>query len=281
MQMSDFNNVRCAAALCGALLLVACASPSQRMDRAAQRAGLTRSVVQGTSFRHLVYAKSSANSPAEELTVFLEGDGIPWIGGRIPADDPTTRDALALHLMIKSGGRSLYVARPCYQEMHDATCSAELWTFARYSDAIVNSMTKVIEMKAAELNPQRIRLVGYSGGGVLAVLVAERLNNIDSVVTIAANLDVNAWATHHGYLPLHDSLNPAQSALPHPWHEIHLQGALDETVPVASTRAYFKNFATAKSIAFDRYDHVCCWVRDWDKVQDRIREELEVTAKKE
>jgi hypothetical protein len=280
MQMSGLKNVQCVTALCGALLLAACASPSQRIDREAQSAGLTRSIVQGTGFRHVVYSRSRPNSAAEELTVFLEGDGLPWIGGRIPADDPTTRDALALQLMISSSGASLYVARPCYQEMRDSTCSAELWTFARYSEAIVNSMTKVIETKAAELSARRIRLVGYSGGGVLAVLIAERLQNVASVVTFAANLDVKAWAAHHGYLPLNDSLNPAQSVLPHPWHEIHLQGALDKTVPIASTRAYFERFASAKAITIDEYDHVCCWVRDWDKLQERVTGEIGVAAKK-
>jgi hypothetical protein len=264
-----------------ASLLAACATPSQRIDRTAERAGLTRAVVTGTQFRHVVYATSAASSRIDELTVFLDGDGLPWIGGRVPAEDPTTRDPLALQLMIKSSGTALYVARPCYQQLRDAGCSAELWTFARYSASVVDSMTKVIETKAAELNAQRVRLVGYSGGGVLAVLIAERLKNITSVVTIAANLDVNAWAAHHGYLPLNDSLNPAQSELPHPWPEVHLQGALDNTVPIASTRAYFERFASAQSITFGDYDHACCWVRDWGKLQDRIRAELGVTAKKE
>jgi dienelactone hydrolase len=281
MQASHSRAVKRVAVLFGAVLLAACASPSQRIDREAARAGLTRSVVQGTGFRHVVFATSGTGSASQELTVFLEGDGIPWIDGRVPADDPTTRDALVLHLMTQSQGNSLYVARPCYQEMRDAACSAELWTFARYAETIVNSMTKVVESHAAKLNAQRVRLVGYSGGGVLAVLIAERLNNVASVVTIAANLDVSAWAAHHGYLPLNDSLDPAKSILPHPWHEVHLQGALDKTVPIASTRAYFERFESATSITFDEYDHVCCWVQDWDKLQEKIREELGVTAKKE
>ncbi|HVF16097.1 MAG TPA: hypothetical protein VNA21_04275, partial [Steroidobacteraceae bacterium] len=97
----------------------------------------------------------------------------------------------------------------------------------------------------------------------------------------SANLDVKAWAAHHGYLPLNDSLNPAQSVLSHPWHEIHLQGALDKTVPIASTRAYFERFVAAKAITFNEYDHVCCWVRDWSNVQERVRGEIGVAAKKE
>jgi hypothetical protein len=277
MRMSGLKKLQCGTALFVALLLVACASPSQRIDREAQQAGLVRSIVQGTTFRHLIYSTRDASSASQELTVYLEGDGLPWIGGRIPAEDPTTRNPLALHLMMRSGENSLYLARPCYHEMYDTACSVELWTFARYSRAIVESMTKAIETKATELNARHLHLVGYSGGGVLAVLIAERLKNVESVVTIAANLDVSAWAAHHGYLPLNDSLNPAQSALPHPWPEVHLQGALDRTVPVASTRAYLERFTAARSITFDEYDHVCCWLRDWDS----IREELGVAAKKE
>lgn len=251
--------------------LAGCASPAARIDSAALRAGMTREVVPGTTFRHVVYARQSATSDAT-WTVYLESDGLPWVNGRVPATDPTTRDPLALQLMMRTSGTVLYVSRPCYHELMDAGCSWQAWTLARYSPDVVDSMVAAIETKLRALDAKRARLVGYSGGGALAVLIAERLSSVDTVITIGANLDTDAWAAHHGYLPLEGSLNPARSSLPHPWRELHLQGGHDNIVPHATTRAYFERYPTARRLTFDDYDHVCCWVRDWPQLLTQIQD---------
>jgi dienelactone hydrolase len=266
--VKSFDTHRAALALFF-LFVLGCSSPTQRSDREAQRAGLSRSIVQGTTFRHVVYSR--VERPVTTLTVYLEGDGLPWEGGRIPASDPTPRDPLALQLMAQSSEPALYVGRPCYYELHDVGCSAQAWTFARYSSAAVESMAAAITAQASQVSARDVRLIGYSGGGVLAVLIAERLQNVSSVITLAANLDVSAWAAHHGYLPLHDSLNPALSTEPHRWRELHLHGVKDTVVPIATTRAYFQRYPAARQIRFDEYDHVCCWLRDWRDLSDGFR----------
>ena len=106
-------------------------------------------------------------------------------------------------------------------------------------------------------------LVGYSGGGVLAVLIAERLDNVAAVITVGANLDTDAWTRHHGYLPLTGSLNPASSTAEHRWPETHLYGARDRSCRVSTTDAYFARFPHAQRKVMDDYDHVCCWVEQW------------------
>ena len=45
------------------------------------------------------------------------------------------------------------------------------------------------------------------------MLLAERLEMTQAVVTIAANLDTDAWTELHGFSALEGSLNPAASAL--------------------------------------------------------------------
>lgn len=245
--------------LCFVAVLGACISPSARIDATAERAGLTRTIVHGTDFRHLVYVRPGAN--ADTWTVYLESDGRPWIHGRVPATDPTTREPLALRLMLRSDGPAFYVTRPCYHELMDSGCSWQHWTHARYSAAVVDSMVRAIESMSRQLDATRLRLVGYSGGGALAVLIAERLPNVAEVVTLAANLDIDAWTRHHGYLPLDGSLNPALSTQPHRFREIHWQGAQDAAVPPATTHAYFERFPAAQRRVLDDFDHVCCWLQ--------------------
>jgi pimeloyl-ACP methyl ester carboxylesterase len=132
-------------------------------------------------------------------------------------------------------------------------------------------MTAAVRTAAARANSGKVVLVGYSGGGVLAVLLAERLDNVAAVITVGADLDIEAWTQHHGYLPLTGSLNPASSTAAHPWPEIHLYGARDAVVPVATTAAYFARFPHAQRKVMADYDHVCCWVEHWPALWQEIR----------
>lgn len=257
------------------LFICGCVSNAERIDDQARAAGLSRHVLAGEGFRHLVYsrdmAQSTVQSAPDRVVIFIDGDGRPWSAdGQQPAADPTTRNPVALELLTKTPVSAAYVSRPCYQDIVDALCSPAVWTSARYSDAVVRSMAAAIRHIRQQASAAEIVLIGYSGGGVLAVLVAERLENVAAVITIAANLDTEAWTQHHGYLPLADSLNPARSEHDHRWREIHLQGLVDAVVPPATTDAYFERYPTARRERFAEYDHVCCWARQWPSLFEQI-----------
>lgn len=247
-----------------AVTLTGCASNGARIDRIAADAGLSKRIVPGLLHAHVVYEKAvPVTARVNRLYVFLDGDGSPWgSSGMQPAIDPTTRNPLALRLLLATNAPGVYVARPCYQELRDEQCSSERWTGGRYSEAVVGSLLAAIGNEATKYRAEQLVIVGYSGGGALAVLIAERLNDVAAVITIGANLDIVAWADHHRYLPLTQSLNPAQSERPHPWTEFHFQGVNDSIVPVGTTDAYFERYPQAKRIAVDA-DHVCCWVKNW------------------
>lgn len=255
------------------LLIASCTSNSARIDEFAQAAKLQRAELEVDELRSIVYTRAS--STASRLVVFLEGDGQPWVGGVVPAEDPTTRDPLALKLLIRTPGATAYIGRPCYQNARSARCTAELWTQARYSMPVVEAMRATIKQTADTLRASEIVLVGYSGGGVLAVLIAERLEKVVGVITVAANLDIDAWTTHHRYLPLTQSLNPARSEQAHDWPEVHLMGRRDEVVPSALSAAYFERFPRAQLWTFDQHGHVCCWMDEWDSLWPRIVRALE------
>lgn len=255
------------------LVLGGCTSPGQRLDQRARAAGLeiihlASGADPNLDFPSLIYLKrSAAASPIDgPLTVFLESDGIPWRDGRQPSADPTTRQPVALEMLIRSPAPAAYVTRPCYHGLRSDKCTIEHWTGGRYSSEVVESMAATVREAQRRSGLDAVALVGYSGGGVLAVLIAERLDNVASVVTVAANLDIDAWSAHHRYLPLSRSLNPASSDRPHPWPELHLLGANDATVPAATTVRYFARYPQARQLIIDGFDHVCCWVRDWPSI---------------
>lgn len=251
----------------GLVLIGGCASPGRQLDRRARAAGLEIVHVSAGEFPSLVYMKrNGAAVSATPLTIFLESDGIPWSDGRVPSADPTTRRPLALELMIRSPAPAAYITRPCYHGLRSDKCKVEHWTGARYSSRIVESMAATVREAQRQAGATHVSLVGYSGGGTLAVLIAERLENVTSVVTIAANLDIDAWTEHHRYLPMAESLNPASSDRPHPWPELHLRGANDAVVPVGTTARYFERYPQARQRTIEGFDHICCWVREWPGV---------------
>ena len=222
-------------------------------------------------FPALIYMKRAAPAGNDRpLWIFIEGDGIPWRNGMEPSADPTTRNPLALELLIRSPAPAAYITRPCYNGLRSDQCTVAHWTGARYSDEIVESMAASVREVQRLSGARDVSLLGYSGGGVLAVLIAERLDHVASVVTVAANLDTDAWTKQHGYLPLTQSLNPALSQKEHSWPELHLQGSADRVVPNATTSHYFARYPRAQRRTVDGYDHVCCWVRDWNELSQEI-----------
>ncbi len=261
-------------AVCSVLLLAlalsACVNVTERAMRTAERGGLSPDVIQGAPFRHQAFTRKRASA---YLFVFIEGDGRPWIhAGTKIARDPTPRRPLALALAARTPHSVLYLGRPCYFAMvSDADCSAVLWTSARYSERVVASMAAAVNEYAAMNGYRRAVLIGYSGGGTLAVLMAPRIPITRAVITIAANLDVAAWSRRHGYLPLDQGLDPArQPTLAPGILQWHLIGERDTNVPEALNRGYFESLDPAEIWRFPEFDHVCCWVERWPEILGTI-----------
>jgi pimeloyl-ACP methyl ester carboxylesterase len=256
-------------------MLCACQDLTVRATRAAQHAGLTSATVQGTQYQHEIFVHSS--TPGDTLFVFIEGDGSPWSrDGLTVSRDPTPHRALALELAEHTPHSILYLGRPCYFSARtDSGCNTRLWTSERYSARVVESLAAVVNRYAANNAYRRVTLIGYSGGGALAVLMAPRIPSTGAVITIAANLDVEAWASWHGYLPLEGSLNPATEAPLDPAiQQWHLVGDRDLSVPPRVSRRYLGNVRAERIWHFASFDHVCCWVEQWSSILPRIEAAL-------
>jgi hypothetical protein len=245
--------------------LAACASPAQQFDHEAQHLGLSILRVQGTDFVHTLYAKDGNDERTEgPLHVYLDGDGTPVIAG-LPADDPTPRNALMLRLLALDPGPAVYLGRPCYQGRRpSAACSPELWTSARYGEPVVASLAAALRRFESARSFDSIVWFGYSGGGVLALLLAERFPETRGVVTFAANLDVAAWIRHHRYAPLAGSLDPAARP-PLEAHIVqrHYVGTEDTIVPQTVRAGLSHRIAWIEIAGFD---HTCCWEKIWPEV---------------
>ena len=239
-----------------------CRTASEQFSQHATERGLHADVIMGEGFQHLVL--STPGSRGVTLHVYLDGDGTPTVGG-YPAADPTPRDPLVLDLMALDPTPAIYVGRPCYHGLSGAPCSPSLWTSGRYSEPVVASMAAVVRRVVAARGVGRIVWIGYSGGGVLAVLLAARVPETAGVVTIAANLDIDAWTDAQRTPPLTGSLNPArQPPLAPSVSQRHYAGGRDQVVPVQVTRQGAAPGAEVIIVA--DYDHRCCWATLWPSV---------------
>ena len=263
----------------------------QAMEGMPQMVGIKPLITKGDPFRHLIYwypglgqsagesetmedketgenGESGKIGETSELHVYVEGDGRPWLSRHEVAPDPTGRDLLALRLMARDPVESIYVGRPCYHGFAaDPDCQPWWWTHGRYSPEVVRSLVAAIKGIMPARPPSRIVLIGYSGGGVLAILMAPHLEGVSQVITIAANLDTDAWTDHHGYSPLRGSLNPArQAALDKGISQLHLIGDQDTRVPLASLTAYLARNPEANLRILPGFDHRCCWVKQWPDI---------------
>jgi hypothetical protein len=265
---------RCKSALCAwaffasvcSFALAGCVEGAQL----ATRAGLAREDLQGTTFLHRVYSKGGSG---DTLYIFIEGDGTPWIDGRREALDPTPRDPLTLKLMLRTPEPGVYVGRPCYLGVVDSSCVSHYWTHGRYSPVVIESMAAVVAKLLARARPRHCVLVGHSGGGAIALLVAPAVGGYGcAVVTVAGLVDTEAWTDWHGYERLEGSLNPAAAvaelgAIP----QIHLLGERDRNIPPAQTRHALRSLPAAELWEFPKFDHGCCWERSWPSILERLR----------
>lgn len=214
---------------------------------------------------------SLPNVKSQTLVVYLEGDGFAYVSAHQPSMDPTPTDPLALRLALRHSGTEAvaWLGRPCQYAVpsHKRNCDVRYWTSHRYAPEAVDSLSAAIDQLKQRTQASRVILVGYSGGGAMAVLLAARRADVAGVATIVANLDLGYWTRRDGLSPLTGSLDPADVAqqlgrMP----QIHFAGGADKTVGPDVTQSFISHLppgAPARIVVREGYTHICCWADDW------------------
>jgi pimeloyl-ACP methyl ester carboxylesterase len=174
-------------------------------------------------------------------------------------------------LMALDPVTAVYVGRPCYHNTEAISpCSARLWTADRYSAEVLGSLSTVVRQFMTQEGYERVAWFGYSGGGTIAVLLAERFPETRALVTIAANLNTAAWAAYAGHEDLSGSLNPASAPPLSPQiQQRHYAGGKDRIVPPTLTAPVASRLGAPLHV-IDNYDHVCCWEQIWPRILDEL-----------
>ncbi|MCP5041607.1 MAG: hypothetical protein GY944_11320 [bacterium] len=252
---------------------LACATPSEQADSRAREIGLTRHEVAGVGFVHAVYA-SGVSADTKSLHVYIAGDGVPSRAARYHPPDPTPTEDPTFALMALDPSARILLGRPCHHIT--GACDSLHFTLGRYGEPVVASMAVALRTYLAENAPAediQIVLIGLGGGGTIAALIAERLPEATHLVTLAGNLDTDAWAKHHGHPAPVYSLNPSERpSLGVNLRQRHLRGGRDENVPLELGRAWIERQPDASEEIQPDFDHACCWESIWPRVLSELLE---------
>ena len=217
-------------------------------------------------------AVAQHGSDVQWLTVFTEGDGASWPQPSVHPRDPTPGRPLGLYLALahyeqvaSSAEAVAYLGRPCQylDEETLRTCPPAWWTLGRFGTvplALMNA--RLDELKALAPNA-KLRLVGYSGGGAMAALLASRRSDVACLVTVAAPLDTDAWTRAKNVSLLSQSSNPLDAAaalrgLP----MTHFSGGSDDVVPPGVNQLFLDQAQTRERLQ-SGFDHDTQWLKAW------------------
>lgn len=210
----------------------------------------------------------------EHLRVYIEGDGFAYVTSSVPSPDPTPIEPTTLRLAAADEGANvIYMARPCqYTKRSNKACPQKFWTTHRYSREVTSLYNNVLDGLKQEHGIRSFDLVGYSGGGVIAALLAAERDDITALRTVAANLDVSAFTDHHNITPMPHSLNPAEEKGLKSVPQIHYAGEKDNIVPPEVLQSYLvKQGFSREELSVSLYvvqgmNHFSPWYKRWPRL---------------
>jgi dienelactone hydrolase len=149
-------------------------------------------------------------------------------------------------------------------------CNEKYWSSHRFAPEVVVAINHAIDKLKQRFKAKKLALVGYSGGGAIAALVAARRSDVVRLITVAGNLDHVFWTRQRNLTSLHGSLNSAddwQALLNIP--QLHFIGGRDLVISRDVTESYLDRYPADRRPqikVIEEFDHLCCWVKRWSEL---------------
>lgn len=216
--------------------------------------------------------------PASFLTVYIEGDGYAWRTREWPSEDPTPIEPVAARLAVAHPfGAAAWLGRLCqYADAERTGCPVESWTTHRFSKGSHEVLSSGIDEIKRITGARSLILVGFSGGGAIAANLAAARQDVLALITVAGNIDLDAWAKAHGFPAFKDRVNPAEQGdrlrvLP----QIHFAGYRDSVIPLNISESFLKRIAPVRGrLVIKDEAHQCCWPMKWPTYLRELGDEL-------
>ena len=208
-------------------------------QKKARQSGFNKEYVKAGIFTLTTYQRFKVSS--ESIRIYIEGDGRAWETKSRLSDDPTPSNPVALGLATADlSAAVVYIARPGQFPAPDPTViDPTYWSARRFAPEVVDAFDKAIDTLKERSGAKNVELIGYSGGGAIAVLIAARRSDVLSIRTVAGNLDPKALCVYHNVSQLDGSMDPldyAQKVTHIP--QRHFVGGNDKVVPVFIARSF-------------------------------------------
>jgi len=210
---------------------------------------------------------------ASTMTIYIEGDGAGWFFRTIPPRNPTPHQSLVAAMAAEDQNQLvMYLARPCQfiavQTIKE--CDESMWTDGRFSTQVIEMSNQAIDKALRNVPTVRLNLVGHSGGGTLATLIAAQRSDVNCLVTMASPLDITAWARALSIAPLTRSQNPAKpNANLQQIRQTHFLGENDRIATKESIGEY-RNFPRdTEFMTISGFDHQRYWADQWPMLQTK------------
>ena len=241
-------------------------------DTVAQSGNLVQQKIATDDFLLTTYQRFDSTADNKQMVVYIEGDGMAWISRDQLSSNPTPVQPIALKLAsIDTNSNVLYIARPCQylwpQKMD--RCSSRYWSDKRGSEEVISSINQAISIVKQKQNIPSIRLIGYSGGGGIAALIADRRADVNEFVSVSGNLNYKLFTQTHDLSPMNRSIDPITVAnqiglIP----QIHYVGADDKIIPRQIALSFSDKVKVINDVSHDN------WSDKWAQILRTINHDL-------
>ena len=216
-----------------------------------------------------VYNQKKCN---DTMRIYIEGDGLAWITANRVSSNPTPLNPIAFKLFMLDENCAIYLARPCQYFSH-RQCFQKYWTSARFSRKIIQNYMQTLDKIKKDFKIKKFYLIGYSGGGAIAAILAAKRDDVKKLITVAGNLNIKLWWEIHRITPLKNSLNPIDYANNlKKISQIHIVGSNDSVIPekIIDTFILRVNSSKIKKIVLPNATHTNGWVSFWKDFNKRF-----------